>query len=184
MRHDGCAQDTTSLIKAFRFDQRRRWKITPEHFANPNTLDQAELIAKADNHTEHQKCHEKLKQAQSSHGHAGRVVEEQNDKHIDDRNGASRNKWDFDEHVQRYSCADDFCNVSGDYRRFGEEVEDVIEPAWAVSSAALGKIHASDGTEPDAQGLKENSENVGQQYHEQKSETVGSSGCNIGSVVA
>ena len=58
MRHDGCAQDTTSLIKAFRFDQRRRWKITPEHFANPNTLDQAELIAKADNHTEHQKCHE------------------------------------------------------------------------------------------------------------------------------
>jgi hypothetical protein len=76
------------------------------------------------------------------------------------------------------------CDICRDNGSFCEEIQDKVEPSREKCPARLGEIEASDGSEFDAQRLKENGKQVRQQDDEEQPELIGGSSCDVGRVVS
>ena len=153
-----------------------------KHLPN-GRLNLAQLEAKAHHDTQYKKHDKHLERAQRPHG-ATRPVKHQDDEDVHDGNGAARHERHLDEDVERNGGADDLGDVGSDDGALGEEIQDVVEPRGEVRFAVLGEVHAGDGAELDAEGLKEDGEDVGHEDDEKEFEAEGGAGGDVGGIVS
>lgn len=166
MGHDGRAEDAAGEVDAIALDDGAGGDVAAEHFAGGGVLDVAELNAEADHDAEDEGHNEVLEEAEADHAAVG-AVEEEEDKDVDESDGAAGDEGDVEEEVEGDGGADDFGNVGGDDGGFGEDVEDDVEPVGEVLATVLGEVEACDAAELDAEGLEEDSDQVGHEDDEE-----------------
>ena len=106
MHHHRRPNNPRTKINPIPLHHARRGQVAAEDFPHRNVPDEGQLHAEADHDAEHQGRDEDLEGAEAAH-RALLVVEEEDDQHFDDADGAAGDEGDVEEQVEGDGGADD-----------------------------------------------------------------------------